>query len=245
MNINTDLQATASRIMRADRSDSDSRTPTTTEVANRALIPAPEYVSVSGTIELLKMMLEISQTDRKAMKETERSTEKAAAAADEAQVNALRDQANSTFHAALVDGFVKMGSGAVSMVASELQIHGGALKDRVKETSENVGKAVSKREQLILANATKLTNWGARLKTVGELSDATAGPLTAKMKHGAALRGIDATVDEKRSAALMRSADSLKSDIDNVRQHDSKLFDLVREIESAMNRCTQIALQSR
>ena len=201
--------------------------------SNAPLMPAPEYVSVSGTIELLKMMLEISQTDRKAMKETKRSADEAATAAESAQLVSMRDAADDKLKAAVVDGFFKLGSAGLSAASGFASI----ASDGMKESSKLSASARDAKRGADRASV--------GLKLGAEMGTSASGLVSGAFTHSAAMHEVEAKTEEHKLNALRRSSEAIKSDIDDIRQHDSKLFDLVREVEAAMNRCTQIAMQSR
>lgn len=216
---------------------------------NGNLVSPPDYVSVSGTIELLQMMLEVSQTDRKSKRELERSADQAATAAEKSQVKELRAEADEKLTAAIVSGSIAIAGSVANGVASVASLRGSGLNDAAGATRD-LAKATN--DPGLLDQATKLSTEARSWNKAGTLIGAgatvmkdTAKPIEGSITYAASGHGIEAKEAEHRANALRRSADSLKSDIDNIRQHDSKLFDLVREVESAMNRCTQIALQSR
>lgn len=207
---------------------------------SRELIAPPDYVSVSGTIELLKLMLETSQADRKSMKEARKSAEKAQVAAENEQIAELREQADGKLHAALVGAAVQVGSAAVSLAGAGLAYK--ADIDAIDAKADNLGATQKANlEKLAAANGA-----GAKsLQSGAKGLEAGGGAIGGVLTRGAELHGVEATRAEQRANALARSAAELKSDIDDLKQHDGKMFDLVRQIEDSMNRCTQIALQTR
>ena len=85
----------------------------------------------------------------------------------------------------------------------------------------------------------------AGAKAVETLRESGTKGVVAWMDKGAADYDVEAKVEETRAGALRRSEGSLKSDIDQLKQNDQKMFDLVRDVMAAMERCTQIALQTR
>lgn len=239
MNPSSIDQHATNRIIHARDLPSAQRVQTDSAGAENGQLVSPpdEYVSVSGTIELLKMVLEISQSDRKAKKELERAADKAATAAEKTQIEELRAEADAKFTAAVVSGSIAIGASVGSAVGAQMNIRADGLKDGADATTK-VGKDA-------LAHSRELSSRAAWISNGSTVMKESAKPIEGGLTHGATGHGLEAKEAEHRASALRRSADSLKSDIDNLRQHDSKLFDLVREVESARNRCTQIALQSR
>lgn len=183
--------------------------------ANQALVVPPEYVSVSGTIELLKLMLENSKVDKAAKKELQRSSEAAQTAAEKAQVSELREKAESMFASSMIGALGGMASGFATAGGASLQLAGAS--EKVSKVFEGMGKG----------------------------AEHAGGLVAGQFKRQADLEAAQVAELEARGNALRRSADSLRSDLDDVKQHDRKLLDFVREVESSMNRCTQIAMQSR
>ncbi len=183
---------------------------------NRELMVAPEYVPVEGTLELLKMMLETSKTDRQMKKKLETTADAMATAAEHAQVAALRHKASEALKAGLIEGASTMVSGVITFGAG----------------MDGLSKSMSKTQEL-----------AAKLVDTAQVGGAKGAAAFAN--KSAADAEADAKVEETRASALRRSEGSLKSDIDNLKQHDSKMFDLVREVVAAKERCVSIALQSR
>lgn len=205
---------------------------------NQNLLPPAQYSAVGGTFELLQMMLESSHKDRSAKKDEARAVDESLRSAQKAQISELKSKAHADFRAGMTSGVASLGKAALTM-ASSLEKTQSDAKLNALTTNENTAQSA--------IDAFK-SNQAARklgIELSGELLEVGSASLKAGIEHAGALSGIAATEHEMRASSLERSAQGLRSDLDEVKAHENKLMDIVRDIESAMNRCAEIALQSR
>lgn len=194
-----------------------------------ALMPDPQNVDVG--LVVAQMTIESSFRSRELARADKKQAQQAMTAAQDAQLEAMRRQAEKNYEAAVAEAIGKIVEGGLGVV-------GGAMSTGVLGGKSDSTNAAHEQVEL-----QRWQGWGTAASSLGKVGAGVASLYAAGEREDADRAGIVAKKREMEAGAHKHALDNAEDELKEARAHAQKALDFLRELRSTEARSMAAAIR--